>query len=283
MDKLLRVCIPRDKVGEAKPSSTDKTEEEKSCFFDAGTGIEFRKVHQFLNDPLGRFMTTAVAYQANNKSEWVVVSLDRFGKAMLSGELFQNCTAHILDLLSIFLTAGLIDIGDRPITLSDRCGNDFSIEPTTNLKDFQAFFERDPPFLEVEFYRIPALDEKNLPVMPVPAMTGPYEKIRREIRVLEEGANRPAPHTRMTSDSSVLELPVRTKDVKVDVGLHFMKVRPHRPSTPPRRPSPSPPAHLDPHPPRRHCRARHQRMSGSQPPAGDSHTHARTHTHTRAH
>jgi hypothetical protein len=139
----------------------------------------------------------------------------------------------------------LIDIGDRLTSLGARSGNyyEIQIQSTTEIKDFRDFFGRDPPFVDIELDRIDALDDKYLPVMPVPAMTGPFERIRREIRVVEAGSNRS--QAQEANKYPVLEIsapnvpaskeavPVTNKEASmnskkdgmVDVGLHFLKVR----------------------------------------------------------
>jgi hypothetical protein len=137
-----------------------------------------------------------------------------------------------------FFAAGLIDIGDRLTalsfgTMSNRTETLLKLNSTTEIKELQIFFDKNPLFVDVEFYRIDASDGHNLPVMPVPSMIGPFEKIRRKISVDIKGNQQlatPSPEQRTEGDAA-LEIivvdgqPDKASNVQIEAGLHFLKVR----------------------------------------------------------
>jgi hypothetical protein len=120
---------------------------------------------------------------------------------------------------------GMIDIGDLILKIGD--GNKFpleshALEPT--LDNLRVFFQKNPTCVMLELSRPDHTDFGGLPLMPIPSIVGPFERLRRVIEVLDPEVAKvrkvPAPPCR---DGECFYLPVETGDA-VELGISCLKV-----------------------------------------------------------
>ena len=203
--KSLRVFLKRDKM---LPSNDNKINNNMR-YYDPGMGIEFRSVKE-------------------SSMEWTITSMDRYGKAMLSGiERISRSICKYSD--PIVLPSGLIDIGD---SLTALIGSESKPRRIASIADFAAFFQTNPTFVVLFLVRDDTVDKNGLAIMPVPAMAGPFERLRRDINVIKK-KDRPRSDTGrqpITRNENRLEIEVddnvQGAEIDIDVGVNFLKVYP---------------------------------------------------------
>ena len=102
------------------------------------------------------------------------------------------------------------------------CPHPQSLTDNSNEVDLKNVFKNDPATVELQLRRANHLDVYGLPLMPVPAMVGPFERLKRIVRVRVVSAGE-EPRTIRNKDDS---LDLFLKDNKeIDLGISCLKVQ----------------------------------------------------------
>ena len=98
---------------------------------------------------------------------------------------------------------------------------DVSLETTAD--QLQALFRDDPPIVALDLERVDDTDRDGMPIMPVPAMVGPFERISRTLHV--RAADRFAASDEIVAEVDGGRLTVTAEhDVTFELGVAFLKV-----------------------------------------------------------